>query len=317
MATKGYTQPNCLLKENVLGKVFNIQKFCTSDGPGIRTTVFLKGCPLRCVWCHNPESHSFSDELSYNSDNCISCGRCVMSCPNQCHKIINGGHVFDRNACRSCFRCIQPACKALKRYGYEISADEIIQDAMKDEAFYRNSGGGITLSGGEPFAQPEFCVEILKKAKENGLHTCIETCGHISTDILAQSLDFVDLYLFDYKETDPVKHTEYTGVDNTLILENLRYINSVGKQIILRCPLIPTFNDTKEHFEGIADIANKYANIIKVEIEPYHDFGCNKYEQLGKAINEQIKSIGVSEKTNIEGVLAYIQDKTSKPVIIA
>ena len=165
----------------------------------------------------------------------------------------------------------------MEAYGYEISADEIIADVMKDEAFYKNSGGGITLSGGEPLAQPEFCLEVLKKAKEQGLHICMETCGHVNREILARSTEYVDLYLFDYKETDAEKHRAYTGVDNSLILENLRYLDSVGKQIILRCPIIPDFNDTKEHFDGIANISNELDGVVKVELEPYHDFGCGKY----------------------------------------
>ena len=199
-------------------------------------------------------------------------------------------------------------------YGYEISADEIIADVMKDIAFYRNSGGGITLSGGEPLAQPEFCLEVLKKAKEQGLHICMETCGHVNREIFARSTEYVDLYLFDYKETDPEKHRAYTGIDNSLIVENLRYLDSIGKQIILRCPIIPDFNDTKAHFDGIASIANDLDCIVKVELEPYHDFGCGKYERLGKTLNDKIKEIATPKREEINEIEKYIQSNTHKKV---
>ena len=187
---------------------------------------------------------------------------------------------------------------------------------MKDETFYKNSGGGITLSGGEPFAQPQFCLEILKKAKENGLHTCIETCGYVSTEILSISRDYIDLYLFDYKHTDPEKHKDYTGVDNILILENLRYLDRTGKQIFLRCPIVPNFNDTAEHFDGIARIANEFMNVKQIELEPYHDLGCVKYERLGKILNKEIKEISIFNKDILENILKYIQIKTEKNVIL-
>ena len=202
-------------------------------------------------------------------------------------------------------------------YGYEISADEIIKEVIKDYAFYKNSGGGITLSGGEPLAQPEFCLEVLKKAKEQGLHICMETCGHVNREVLARSAEYVDLYLFDYKETDAEKHRAYTGVDNSLILENLRYLNSIGKQIVLRCPIIPDFNDTKEHFDGIASIANELDGIVRVELEPYHDFGCGKYEHLGKILNGKVSKISTPKKEEITEIEKYIQNNTRKSVTSA
>lgn len=218
-----------------MGIVFNIQRFCTEDGTGIRTTVFLKGCPLKCLWCHNPESQNTSPELLGDE----LCGR-------------------------------------------EMSADEVLREVLKDKNFYEVSGGGLTLSGGEPLFQGEFSLELLKKAKEENLHTCIETSGFASKEIIIKTAEYTDLYLYDIKESDTERHRKYTGADNTFILENLKLLDSLGKKIILRCPIIPNFNDRGEHFVSIAKIANKLSNIVEIQIEPYHDLGVSKYERLGK-----------------------------------
>lgn len=219
------------------GTIFDIQKFCTKDGPGIRTTVFLKGCPLRCVWCHNPESQSKECE--------------ILQDPTETS-------------------------------GYEIAVDEVIKEVLKDKAFYDNSGGGMTLSGGEPLYQSAFCLELLKKAKENGLHVCMETSGFAGRDIVEQTAKYVDIYLFDYKETNTKKHKEFTGADNKQILENLKYLDEIGKEIILRCPIIPGYNDREEHFRGIAQVANSLKHLLMIEIEPYHNLGMDKYKRLNR-----------------------------------
>lgn len=219
------------------GNIFNIQKFCTKDGPGIRTTVFLKGCPLHCLWCHNPESQSGKIEHMY---------------------------------------------EALEMSGYEISVEEVIKEVLKDKDFYENSGGGITLSGGEPLFQTDFCLELLREAKKNNLHVCMETCGFAERHVMEETAGLVDIYLFDYKETNPARHKEFTGVDNKLILDNLKLIDELGKSIVLRCPIIPGYNDREEHFAGIAAVANKLKNLVEVEIEPYHTFGAEKYKRLDK-----------------------------------
>lgn len=219
------------------GKIFNIQRFCMQDGPGIRTTVFFKGCPLHCLWCHNPESQSSKLELIYES---------------------------------------------MELSGYVVSVEEVMKEVLKDKAFYANSGGGLTLSGGEPLLQADFCLELLREAKKNNLHVCMETCGFAERHVIEKTIDLVDIYLFDYKETNPIKHKDFTGVDNKQILENLKLIDELGESILLRCPIIPGYNDRKEHFAGIAAVANNLKNLIAVEIEPYHTFGTEKYNKMNK-----------------------------------
>ena len=274
-----------------MGKVFNIQKACLKDGPGIRTTVFLKGCPLRCIWCHNPESQKKENEISYFSQRCINCGKCVQLCPNNCHDITNGVHTFYREKCLNCGLCCLTTCGNLEIFGYEMSADEVIAKVLEDKPFYE-SGGGMTLSGGEPLFQTDFCLDILRLAKENNIHTCMETCGFAKEELIIKTAEYTDLYLFDYKETNPELHKKYTGVDNTIILSNLKKLDSLGKKVILRCPIIPNYNTRDEHFEGIGKLASSLNNIKKIELEPYHTFGQQKYYNLGTTydINSYIPS---------------------------
>ncbi len=262
------------------GNVFAIQRYCTHDGPGIRTTVFLKGCPLRCIWCHNPESQSFSSEISYREDVCLSCGSCVGICEAGCHRLENGKHILDRAKCFGCGKCVSVCPSSLETVGKKMTVDEVMENVMRDRAFY-GENGGLTLSGGEPFAQSEFAIALLKKAKEEGITTCVETCGFCKPDVFSAALPYVDLFLYDYKETSPEKHSEYTGVDNSLILDNLSRLNEAGAKIVLRCPIIPGYNDTEAHFLGIAETAKNYGNVIRIELEPGHTIGEAKKRQLG------------------------------------
>lgn len=265
------------------GTIFNIQKFSVNDGPGIRTTVFLKGCPLRCIWCHNPESNSIKQELFYDEKKCILCGKCAAVCPKGCHSFAEEKHIFDRSKCILCGKCAQVCMtNALETVGYRQEVAEVIKEVMKDQVFYETSGGGMTISGGEPLYQAEFTYELLKAAKEKGLHTCIETCGYANEDNFRKIADLVDIFLFDYKETDPQKHREFTGVSNDLILQNLRMLDDLGAKIILRCPIIPTLNDREDHFSGIAQTANSLKNILEINIEPYHPLGSGKTTMLGR-----------------------------------
>lgn len=265
-----------------MGTIFNIQKFSINDGPGIRTTVFMKGCPLNCLWCHNPESKSRKTEIFFDARKCVGCRSCEV-CPYGCHVFTDTEHIFNREKCIACGKCAAECyTDALELVGTEKSVEEIIAEVMKDEAFYENSGGGMTLSGGEPMFQFDFTYELLKRAKENGLHTCIETCGFAKWEQYEKIADLVDIFLFDYKETDPGKHKEFTGVTNELILENLKKLDEKGCKTVLRCPIIPGLNDTDEHFTGIAKTANCLKNVLEINIEPYHPLGKGKSEMLGK-----------------------------------
>lgn len=295
------------------GTIFNIQKFCINDGPGIRTSVFLKGCPLNCIWCHNPESKSTKPELFYDTKKCIGCGACAAVCPNGCHTFVDGVHVFDRANCLNCGACAEKCMPAaLERVGNETTVEEVMKEVMKDEIFYRNSGGGMTVTGGEPMAQFAFTYELLKEAKANGLHTCMETCGFASPENYRKVAEYVDIFLFDYKETTPEKHKEFTGFDNELILSNLHMLDELGAKTILRCPIIPTKNEREDHFAGIAATANSLKNILEINIEPYHPLGNSKSVMLGKEYG--LDGLTFPENSTVEEWINKIAAMTSVKV---
>ena len=269
------------------GIVFDIQRCSMHDGPGIRTTVFLKGCPLSCQWCHNPESQSFEPQLGYMEEKCILCRRCESACKEGVHCFEGGRHIVYHNRCIAAGTCVD-VCPtgALKLYGKKISIQEIMQVVMRDKSYYEQSGGGITLSGGEPLAQISFSKGLLKAAKSAGIHTCIETSGYAPTKSVMEILPFIDYFLFDYKVTGEECHKKYTGVGQKLILENLRIIYESGKKILLRCPIISGVNDNQEHFEAIKALKLKYPNLEGVEYLPYHDLGKSKAEAIGLTAQE-------------------------------
>lgn len=298
------------------GSVFNIQKFSIHDGPGIRTTVFLKGCPLRCKWCHNPEGLSAKTEVEYEPTKCIGCGACAAICPRGCHSISETeGHVYTRDDCTRCGECIgHCVAGSLKLVGTEHTVEEVIKKVMADKIFYDTSGGGMTLSGGEPFFQPEFAIALLKAAKEAGLNTAVETSGFCKTEIILEAAPYVDLFLFDYKATGEELHKELTGVPQELILKNMQAISDAGAKIMLRCPIIPTANDTDEHFSAIAALAEKTEGIQRVELEPYHALGTGKAPKIGKT---QEFTTTAPSKERMEEIRLFIEARTSKPVIVS
>lgn len=264
--------------------IFDIQRFAIHDGPGIRTTVFTKGCPLDCQWCHNPESKSFLPQLRYLSKNCTGCGRCRDVCPANAHHIDQNGHTVDFQLCNLCGSCVKACCfGALKIYGETKTTNEILDVVERDRAFYDKSGGGVTVSGGEPMVQLNPLLELLENAKKRRFHTCLDTCGFAPTKSYSKIRQFVDLFLFDYKITDPDKHLQYTGVRNDLILDNLDFLCSNGGTVFLRCPIIPDINDDDEHLRAIAALSCKYDAIKQVNIMAYHDMGRGKAKQIGSS----------------------------------
>lgn len=268
------------------GLVFKIQKFCTDDGPGIRTTVFLKGCPLNCMWCHNPEGLSNKPIIAVDFSKCISCGACTNFC--ECHKLIDGKHFFSSNDCILCSKCID-ICKmnAIEFCGHYMSVDEVIKNVLADKMFYLSSNGGITLSGGEPLMQSGFALDILKSAKENGINTCIETSCGVSFNNIEKVMDYVDLFLCDVKETRDDKHIKYIGISNNLVLENIKKLDKHKKSIKLRCPIIPSVNDDYEHFDNLIELYNSLDNVVGIQLMPYHMLGQGKSERYGIDLDDK------------------------------
>jgi pyruvate formate lyase activating enzyme len=261
------------------GLVFDIKHFAVHDGPGLRTTVFLKGCPLMCEWCHSPESQSPHPEIMVDGDRCIGCGECVANCPRGA--ISGPGHI-DRTACDGCGRCAEGCyAEALELVGRRMTVSEVLAEVERDRLLIEVSGGGVTLSGGEPLAQPDFAEGLLKSLKERGYHTALDTCGQCNWDTLSGALENVDLVLYDVKHMDPEAHLRYTGASNELIMSNLERTLGLGKRVWIRVPLIPGVNDDDQHLRRLG----KYLGTLgaeSVQVLPYHVLGVPKYEGLGR-----------------------------------
>lgn len=262
--------------------VFDIQRASLHDGPGIRTTIFLKGCPLNCLWCHNPEAVESKRQLFFHFDKCTQCGDCEKVCEDDVHHFIDGKHTIDYDKCTLCGKCVE-ACNfdALKIIGNEMGVDEVMHEIMADVDFYNNSGGGMTLSGGEPLLQLDFSIELLQRSREVGIKTCVETSGFIAIEQFKKVLPLVDIFLFDYKLTGSEIHTKFTGVPNERILENLDLAYNYGVPIILRCIIVPGINDTDTHFNGICNLNKEYPDLKGIEILPYHTMGNGKRISIG------------------------------------
>ncbi|NUQ00665.1 MAG: glycyl-radical enzyme activating protein, partial [Armatimonadetes bacterium] len=278
---------------SVLARVFDIQRFSIHDGPGIRTTVFFKGCPLRCVWCHNPESQDEDPQLSFTPGQCLLCRACYAVCPAGAHRDDDEGeHIIHRDECALCGACVKECYPgALEMIGREASVGEILDEVLRDRAFYESSGGGLTLSGGEPLSQPEAAAALLAAAHEAGLHTAVETCGYAEYPVFARVAPHVDLFLYDLKETNDTRHRWYTGVGLDLILDNLNQLHDSGATILLRLPLIPGLNGRRRHFEEVARIVAGLPNLVGVEALGYHPLGLAKLERLGLPPGQEIPAL--------------------------
>ena len=264
--------------------VTDVQRFCMHDGPGVRTVVFLKGCPLRCAWCHNPETHKSAPELHFYKNKCIGCLACTVSCTVGAHTE-EDVHLFDREKCKGCFSCTEvcPA-GALKRCGSEMTVEEIVSAVERDKAFY-GEHGGMTLSGGEPLMQGEGALALLKACKERGISTAVETSGYAEKEVLSAVMPYVDTFLWDIKDTDTVRHKAYTGVGNEVILRNLQAASESGARIRLRCILVNGVNTDGRHYNALSNIAAGIKNLDGVEFIPYHAYGGSKAEAVGKKDN--------------------------------
>ncbi len=288
------------------GCIFNIERFATRDGPGIRTTVFLKGCPLRCLWCSNPESISPFPQMMYFENLCQQCGRCAQACDYGATAVTPEGRIkLDRSLCTNCGKCVGvcPA-RAREMTGKLVTVEEVLDEVRQDSLFYQNSGGGVTASGGEPTQQPEFVRELFRQCQDHVIHTCLDTCGFTRPEILQSVLDVTDLVLYDVKHMDPDRHKELTGVDNSIILDNLRMMAAQSRPVVVRVPLIPGINDTRENLSALAALM-KDIGLRRIDILPYHAYGLSKYDRLG--LEYKLADLKPHEESEVEEKKALIE----------
>jgi len=290
------------------GLIFDIKRYAIHDGPGIRTTVFLKGCPLRCQWCHNPEGQESTPEIMVRSARCVEeCLDCISQCPQSA--ISKDGEVIwvDQSKCDFCAKCREVCVyEAIDIIGREVDVRDVVDEIEKDRIFFDESGGGISLSGGEPLMQPDFLEALLEEFKKREIRITVDTCGYAPFDVLDRIRENVDLFLYDIKVMDDKKHKEYTGVSNQLIIENLRKLSEKGANIAIRIPIIPGVNDDEENIQSIAEYLQSLKNIKQINLLPFHRGGIEKYKGLGK--KTQAKTVEPPSSEKIEGIKKMLEN---------
>jgi len=266
------------------GIIFDIKRYAIHDGPGIRTTVFFKGCPLRCPWCHNPEGQELQPEIMWQANRCaLECTACVSVCPQMAVKKEGRIVLIDRQKCDLCGQCVEVCLyEALQIVGREVTVEEVMAEIEKDRIFYDESGGGVTFSGGEPLFQPEFLEALLDACRQRNIQTAVDTCGYVSSEVMERIAQKADLFLYDLKIIDDLKHREYTGVSNKPIFENLKMLVKKKKPVIIRIPLISGINDDQPNIKATANFLHSLNSLKEVNLLPYHKGGAEKYRKLGK-----------------------------------
>lgn len=265
------------------GIVFNIQRCSIHDGPGIRTLIFLKGCPLNCIWCSNPESQDSRPEIASFHKRCINCGECVKACPNQAIEYKDGVYKIDDRLCDRCGKCVSVCYAESKQMiGTEMRVRDVMLEIEKDRPFYKKTGGGVTFSGGEPLSQADFLISILKSCKKNHIHTALETCGYADPRSLLEASKYLDLIYFDIKQLDPEKHRLLTGVSNEMILGNLKKLDAASVPVVVRVPIVPGYNDSIDFIQAVAGLCAQLRPIKRIELLAYHNLGSGKYASINR-----------------------------------
>ncbi|SFD40988.1 glycerol dehydratase activator DhaB2 [Clostridium uliginosum] len=294
------------MNKDTNGVIFNIQKFSLHDGPGIRSIVFFKGCPMSCLWCSNPESQEIAPQILFNKNLCTKCGKCSLAC-DKLAVDITSQYRINKDKCKVCTKCVDNCLSgALVLEGKECSVHEVIEELKKDSIHYRRSNGGITLSGGEVLLQPDFAVELLRRCKSYGWHTAIETAMYVGNEAVKKVIPYVDLVMVDIKSMDSEIHKKFTGVDNKVILENIKLTDEISKELIIRVPVIEGFNADIKSIKNIAEFSKDLKNLKRIDLLPYHNYGEGKYEAIGREY--ELKELSTPNEEKMNTLKSIVED---------